>query len=97
MHGTAYCSACDRPVPVMLRRADSAASRRDSASELVCLDYGARCTGALCPMFSFPGQEPAPPRGRAERGGGRAATAPPGPATEDGASTVRWRPAPRAD
>ena len=97
MHGTAYCSACDRPVPVMLRRADADVSTRDAASELVCLDYGARCTGALCPMFSFQGQEPAPPRGASKRAGGRAATSPGGPAAEHVAGMARWIPAPRAD
>ncbi|MEQ9569778.1 MAG: hypothetical protein RLN75_06270 [Longimicrobiales bacterium] len=53
-----YCSACDRNVPVVLRGsvAGGTPSPRD-AEALVCLDYGVRCTGALCPLFSV---EPPP-------------------------------------
>lgn len=50
----AYCSACDRNVPVALRapvKRDHVPRPRD-ARELFCLDYGVRCTGALCPLFS---------------------------------------------
>lgn len=49
-----YCSACDRNVPVVLRGtvARRTPSPRD-AEALVCLDYGVRCTGALCPLFSI--------------------------------------------
>jgi hypothetical protein len=51
----AYCSAVDRNVPVRLR---AGASPRDRVSlqdpaELVCLDYGVRCTGWCCPLFSI--------------------------------------------
>lgn len=55
-----YCSACDRNVPVVLRKTAELGrkpSPRD-AEALVCLDYGVRCTGALCPLFSV---EPLPP------------------------------------
>lgn len=41
-----FCSACDRPVPVTER---VEASDRDEP-QLVCLDYGRRCSGAFCPM-----------------------------------------------
>ncbi len=55
-HRMAYCSACDRPVPVELKP-DAPVhvhpSVRD-AEDLICLDYGVRCTGALCPLFSTP-------------------------------------------
>jgi hypothetical protein len=52
----AYCSATDRNVPVMVRK-DAGLGRRPSVQDsrvLVCLDYGVRCTGAFCPLFSFP-------------------------------------------
>lgn len=59
-----YCSACDRNVPVVLRGrvAGGTPSPRD-AEALVCLDYGVRCTGALCPLFSVE-PPPASPSGR---------------------------------
>ncbi len=45
----AFCSACDRPVPVVpLRPARDQAP--DDPPQLVCLDYGRRCSGAFCPM-----------------------------------------------
>ena len=49
-----YCSACDRNVPVILRTtADFGRTPAPGDAEaLVCLDYGVRCTGALCPLFS---------------------------------------------
>lgn len=50
----AYCSACDRNVPVRLKadvELDEQPSPRD-ARALVCLDYRVRCTGWLCPLFS---------------------------------------------
>jgi hypothetical protein len=49
-----YCSACDRNVPVVLR-APETLGRKPSpkdAQALVCLDYGVRCTGSMCPLFS---------------------------------------------
>lgn len=54
----AYCSATDRNVPVMVRK-DAGLGRRPSVQDsrvLVCLDYGVRCTGAFCPLFSFPSE-----------------------------------------
>jgi len=52
-----YCSACDRNVPVILRKnADVGRTPAPGDAEaLVCLDYGVRCTGALCPLFSVEG------------------------------------------
>lgn len=47
---TAYCSACDRPVKVLVRDGFEA----DDPESLVCLDYGEKCTGALCPLFTVP-------------------------------------------
>ena len=49
-----YCSACDRNVPVILRTPAEVGRTPapGDAEALVCLDYGVRCTGALCPLFS---------------------------------------------
>ena len=50
-----YCSACDRPVPVSVRaEADRAP---DDPPQLVCLDYGTRCSGVFCPMVLWPPDE----------------------------------------
>ncbi|HEX7117458.1 MAG TPA: hypothetical protein VF212_01640 [Longimicrobiales bacterium] len=57
----AFCSACDRNVPVLVEAPDWTDRRpsiHDVEEAVVCLDYGVRCTGALCPMFRAP---PAPP------------------------------------
>ena len=54
-HRMAFCSACDRSVPVALKtgaRPDARPAAQD-AEALVCLDYGVRCTGAFCPTFSL--------------------------------------------
>ncbi len=53
----AYCSAVDRPVPV--RPLGEAGDRApDHASQLVCLEYGVRCSGAFCPrMLWIPDEE----------------------------------------
>ena len=65
----AFCSARDRNVPVLRREgggAEAPAARpsvgssartspADDLPELVsCLDYGVRCTGWLCPLFTLP-------------------------------------------
>jgi hypothetical protein len=52
---TAYCSACDQDVRVVITDApehDGQAPLADS--QIVCLDFAARCTGAMCPMFGLP-------------------------------------------
>lgn len=52
----AYCSACDREVRVAvvpLPTHGGQASLLDG-SELVCLEFGERCTGRMCPMFGLP-------------------------------------------
>ena len=46
-----FCSACDRPVRVMIAEApegDHQATLHDD--ELVCLEIGAHCSGNLCPL-----------------------------------------------
>lgn len=54
-HHLAYCSACDRPVSVDYRAPRHRGMRSVAVdpSELVCLEYPARCTGSMCPMFSI--------------------------------------------
>jgi hypothetical protein len=50
----AYCSATDRNVPVVPTpgaRLGKTPSVQD-AEILLCLDYGVRCTGAMCPLFT---------------------------------------------
>jgi len=47
----AYCSACDRDVRIVLPDTpmhDAQAPVTDG--EIVCLEVGERCTGALCPI-----------------------------------------------
>jgi len=51
----AFCSANDRPVLVTLRAGRDPPT--DDPHELVCLDYGMRCTGAFCPLLSIPDGE----------------------------------------
>jgi hypothetical protein len=61
----AFCSARDRNVPVLVRAGRTSArtsprsgdlphSSADDAELVSCLDYGVRCTGWLCPLFSVP-------------------------------------------
>lgn len=54
----AYCSATDRNVPVLVKLARNRSRRKRpsyrEAERLVCLDYGVRCTGWLCPLFDVP-------------------------------------------
>ncbi len=72
---TAYCSACDRPVPVLLDPAAEEGVRfaPADAARVICLDYGVRCTGALCPLFSFRDHPPlslsGPPNAASPAGG----------------------------
>ena len=54
---TAYCSACDRNVRVVYAPRQPNADRPPAASDLVCLEYGERCTGDMCPLFDVPSDE----------------------------------------
>jgi hypothetical protein len=49
----AFCSARDRNVPV-LRREGATTSPEGFPQLVSCLDYGVRCTGWLCPLFTLP-------------------------------------------
>jgi hypothetical protein len=54
----AYCSACDRQVEVMVRPAGPAdPSTGKRVDELVCLEVGHTCTGALCPIADVTPEE----------------------------------------
>jgi hypothetical protein len=48
---SAYCSACDKDVRIVIAEAQSADGQsRMNDSEIVCLEIGAHCTGSLCPV-----------------------------------------------
>jgi len=53
---TIYCGACDRQVPVRLRPGigDREGRSARATSAFLCLDYGVRCTGAMCPLAATP-------------------------------------------
>lgn len=54
----AYCSACDRQVEVVVRRAARIdPSTGEPANEVICLEAGETCTGALCPLTEIPPSE----------------------------------------
>jgi hypothetical protein len=54
----AYCSACDREVEVMLDPAYTPEPGEPIPPEaMICLDLGAVCTGALCPLFGVPPEQ----------------------------------------
>jgi hypothetical protein len=51
----AYCSACDQEVQILVTPAPVHGGQAVlPESEVVCLDFGNKCTGALCPMFGLP-------------------------------------------
>lgn len=50
----AFCSARDRNVPVLRREHVEASSQGGLPEFVSCLDYGVRCTGWLCPLFTLP-------------------------------------------
>ncbi|MFO7587920.1 MAG: hypothetical protein R6X22_07575 [Gemmatimonadota bacterium] len=54
----AYCSACDRQVEVIVKpgaRVNPETGERED--EVVCLEYGESCTGAMCPLCDLPTEE----------------------------------------
>lgn len=51
----AYCSACDQDVRVVITDAPVHSDQAPvTPAEIVCLDFGERCTGSMCPMFGLP-------------------------------------------
>lgn len=54
----AYCSACDRQVEVVIRpREEVDPTSGRTGEEIVCLEVGHTCTGALCPITDVPPDE----------------------------------------
>jgi hypothetical protein len=53
---TAYCSACDQPVRIAMTPVPlhGGQATLPDAPDVVCLDFGERCTGQFCPMFGLP-------------------------------------------
>lgn len=57
----AYCAARDQRVRAV-RRSEllgepESTSASPDASDVICLEYGRRCTGATCPLFAVPSVE----------------------------------------
>lgn len=55
----AYCSACDRPVRVLVTETatDWPSAEAPNADDIICLEHGETCTGALCPLFDVPSEK----------------------------------------
>lgn len=53
---TTYCPAHDREVPVLLREgvSDTDIAHLHATGAFLCLDYGVRCTGEMCPLMAVP-------------------------------------------
>jgi len=55
---TAYCSACDRNVRVVMQPGqEPMVVKEDDVHELVCLEFGESCTGDMCPLFDVPTEQ----------------------------------------
>jgi hypothetical protein len=56
---TAYCSACDRNVRVVVKpdALDRHGRQSYDPHDLVCLEFGERCTGDMCPLFDVPTEQ----------------------------------------
>jgi len=57
----AYCAGRDQKVRV-IRRSElppefKGLSSMTDDSDVICLDYGSKCTGAICPLFEAPTKE----------------------------------------
>ncbi|MDP2470987.1 MAG: hypothetical protein Q8W45_04230 [Candidatus Palauibacterales bacterium] len=50
----AYCSACDRQVEVVLKPVGQTDPATGRPAEIICLEVGHTCTGALCPITDVP-------------------------------------------
>ncbi|HEX6322862.1 MAG TPA: hypothetical protein VFZ36_03980 [Vicinamibacterales bacterium] len=52
----AYCSACDHDVRIAVLPGPVHGGQAETGDtpEVVCLDFGTSCTGAMCPMFGLP-------------------------------------------
>lgn len=52
----AYCATCDRPVRVLVRKEAPSwpTPYEPDPGDIVCLEHGESCTGAMCPIFELP-------------------------------------------
>lgn len=52
----AFCTACDQPVRIVVMPASAYSGQATVADQgdVVCLDFGEKCTGAMCPMLGLP-------------------------------------------
>lgn len=73
----AYCSAVDHEVPLRFAPAEPSHPGAPRWKPVGCLDYGVRCTGAMCPFFALPELGPEDLTARSSRPRRRPA---PGPA-----------------
>ncbi len=55
----AYCAACERPVRVMVKKEAPAwpSPEEPDPSDVICLEHGETCTGAMCPIFDVPSEQ----------------------------------------
>jgi hypothetical protein len=57
----AYCSARDQRVPAVRKSELLGKPRAENPypdpSDVLCLEYGRACTGAICPLFGVPSLE----------------------------------------
>lgn len=53
---TAYCSACDQQVRIVVtpHPVHGGQAMVADGPDVVCLDFGHKCTGSMCPMFGLP-------------------------------------------
>jgi len=51
-----YCSACDHQVRIAVTPGSAYSGQAPvaDAPDVVCLDFGERCSGAMCPMIGLP-------------------------------------------
>lgn len=54
---TVYCSACDRNVTLMMEPEGKLTPSLAASGGKVCLDYGDKCTGEMCPTLAIPPEE----------------------------------------
>jgi hypothetical protein len=55
----AYCAACERPVRVVVKKEAPAwpSAEEPDPSDVICLEHGETCTGAMCPIFDVPSEQ----------------------------------------
>ena len=55
----AYCATCERPVRVLVKKEAPAwpSPEELDPTDVVCLEHGETCTGAMCPIFDVPSEK----------------------------------------